>query len=49
MAETSSNGPVDRGSIEPHVRTYDRVIGILKWGTIACVLVAALVIWLIAT
>lgn len=34
--------------ITSHGRTYDRVIGMLKWGTLACVLLAALVIWLIA-
>ena len=31
-----------------HVGTYERVIAMLKWGTVGCALVAALVIWLIA-
>ena len=31
-----------------HVATYTSVIGMLKWGTVGCALVAALVIWLIA-
>jgi hypothetical protein len=35
-------------NIKAHVSTYDRVIGLLKWGTVACAVVAALVIWLIA-
>ena len=40
---------IDRGSLEPHVRTYDGVIRLLYWGTIASAVTAALVIWLIAT
>lgn len=40
---------VDKGSLAPHLRTYDGVIGLLKWGTVAAALIAALVIWLIAT
>ena len=35
-------------NIKAHVSTYDRVIGMLKWGMVSCVIVAALVIWLIA-
>lgn len=31
-----------------HVDTYGRVMVMLKWGTIFCALIAALVIWLIA-
>lgn len=30
-----------------HVDTYDRVMGLLKWGTVASAIVAAFVIWLI--
>ena len=35
-------------NIKPHVATYGSVIGMLKWGTVGCAVVAALVIWLIA-
>jgi hypothetical protein len=31
-----------------HVATYSSVIGLLKWGAIACFILAALVVWLIA-
>ena len=31
-----------------HIKTYDRVMALLKWGTVFCLLVAALVVWLIA-
>ncbi len=31
-----------------HVDTYDRVMGLLKWGAVGCFLVGALVVWLIA-
>jgi hypothetical protein len=34
--------------MKPHVQTYDGVIGLLKWGTIASLAVAALVVWMIA-
>lgn len=34
--------------IKAHSGTYARVIGMLKWGTVACVILAAFVIWLIA-
>ncbi|HEU0043182.1 aa3-type cytochrome c oxidase subunit IV [Sphingomonas sp.] len=40
---------IDRGRLSAHVRTYDGVITMLKWGTVISVLLAALVIWLIAT
>jgi hypothetical protein len=36
------------GDMKAHETTYGRVMGMMKWGTIACVLVAALVIWLIS-
>ena len=35
-------------NLKPHVQTYDRMIGLLKWGAVASALVVALVIWLIA-
>ena len=31
-----------------HVNTYGRVMGLMKWGTVACAVIAAIVIWLIA-
>lgn len=34
--------------LNAHVQTYDRLIGLLKWGALGCAIVAALVIWLIA-
>ena len=34
--------------IRAHSSTYGRVIGMLKWGAVACALIAALVVWLIA-
>lgn len=34
--------------MKAHESTYGSVMAMLKWGTIACALVAALVIWLIA-
>lgn len=36
------------GDIKAHAATYAGVINMLKWGTLASVLVAALVVWLIA-
>ncbi|WP_419807761.1 aa3-type cytochrome c oxidase subunit IV [Sphingomonas sp.] len=39
---------VERSSLKAHVQTYDGVIALFKWGTMAAVIVAALVIWLIA-
>ena len=36
------------GNMSAHEQTYGSVIGLLKWGTLGCAIVAALVIWLIA-
>jgi len=36
------------GDMKAHEATYGSVIGMLKWGTVGCAIVAALVIWLIA-
>ena len=41
----ASNGDMN---IKAHVSTYGSVIGLLKWGTVGCAVVAAFVIWLIA-
>ena len=48
MADRNGDG-VDRGSLTAHVQTYDGVIALLKWGSVAAAVVAALVIWMIAT
>ena len=37
-----------RGDMKAHAATYGRVMGMLKWGTVFCVLLTAFVIWLIA-
>lgn len=34
--------------MKAHVASYDRMIGMLKWGSVAVAIVAVLVIWLIA-
>ena len=36
------------GDMKAHEGTYAQVIGMLKWGAVACAIIAALVIWLIA-
>lgn len=38
----------DHADLETHVSTYDRIIGLLKWGAIVCFIVTFFVIWLIA-
>lgn len=38
----------DHADMKAHVSTYERVIGLLKWGTAASVAIAALVVLLIA-
>lgn len=35
--------------MKAHVASYDRMIGMLKWGAIACVVIVAAVIWLIVS
>ena len=39
----------DHGDLTAHEGTYRGVMSFLKWGTIVSVLLAALVVWLIAT
>ena len=46
--EAMADNQVERGSMEPHVRTYDRVIGMFKWGGIAVFVIAVLVVLTIA-
>ncbi len=36
------------GDLNAHESTYSSVIGMLKWGTVGCAVIAALVIWLIS-
>ena len=47
--ETTAHGEtVVRNDMNAHVQTYGGVMTLLKWGTVACALIAMLVIWLIA-
>ncbi|NTS66210.1 aa3-type cytochrome c oxidase subunit IV [Sphingomonas sp. HHU CXW] len=34
--------------MKAHVSTYDRVIAMMKWGSVAVAIIAFFVIWLIA-
>jgi len=34
--------------LNAHVASYDRMIGMMKWGGLAVVIIVAIVIWLIA-
>jgi type VI protein secretion system component VasF len=45
-AEAHQPGAMD---IQGHVSTYSKVIGMLKWGAVACFVLAFVVIWLIYT
>ncbi|WP_445190928.1 aa3-type cytochrome c oxidase subunit IV [Sphingomonas sp. Tas61C01] len=36
------------GNMNAHEATYGSVMGMMKWGTLACVLIAFFVIWLIS-
>ena len=38
-----------QGDLKAHEQTYNGVIALLKWGAVGCAIVAALVVWLIAT
>jgi hypothetical protein len=35
--------------MKPHEQTYSSVIGLLKWGAVGCLVIAAIVIWLISS
>ncbi|MDB5680348.1 MAG: hypothetical protein JWO16_153 [Sphingomonas bacterium] len=35
--------------MKPHEQTYHSVIGLLKWGAVGCIIIAAIVIWLISS
>lgn len=36
------------GDLKAHEQTYALMIGMLKWGGVACFLIAAAVVWLIS-
>ena len=38
----------DDADMNGHVATYSSVMGMLKWGAVACFVLAALVVWLIS-
>ena len=38
----------DHTDMKPHQQTYHSVLGLLKYGAIGCLVVAAIVIWLIS-
>ncbi|MEG8014660.1 MULTISPECIES: aa3-type cytochrome c oxidase subunit IV [unclassified Sphingomonas] len=38
----------DDTNMKSHVATYGSMIGVMKWGAMACALLVAIVIWLIA-
>lgn len=38
----------EHADLKAHVSTYDRIIAMLKWGSVACFIIAFFVIWLIA-
>ena len=48
MADNNGGDQMSRPSLEAHVRTYDRVIGLLKWGAVAVFVIAFLVVLAIA-
>ncbi|UVO50325.1 aa3-type cytochrome c oxidase subunit IV [Sphingomonas sp. SUN019] len=39
---------VKRDDMKAHLSTYASIMNLLKWGTLGCAIVAAIVIWLIA-
>ena len=49
MADHTHDGGHEPGAmdIKGHVATYGSVIGMLKWGAVACFVLAFVVIWLI--
>ena len=38
----------DDANIKSHVATYESIIGLLKWGSVAVFIIAAAVVWLIS-
>jgi hypothetical protein len=39
----------DQTDMKAHESTYHSVIGLLKYGAVGCILIAAIVIWLISS
>jgi len=39
----------DQSDMKAHVATYGSVMAMLKWSTVACFLIGAAVVWLIAS
>ncbi|HEX8484475.1 aa3-type cytochrome c oxidase subunit IV [Sphingomonas sp.] len=48
MAEDANMQTNVGANMKGHVATYSSVMGMMKWGAVACALVAALVVWLIS-
>lgn len=46
--DTQTDEPTPRTELKAHEGTYVRMLGMLKWGTIAVAVLVALVIWLIS-
>ena len=38
-----------QSDIETHAATYHKVLGLMKYGAVACGVIAAIVIWLLAS
>ena len=39
----------DQTDMKAHQQTYHSVLGLLKWGAVSCLIVAAIVIYLISS
>ncbi len=39
---------IPASDMQAHRKTYGKVIGVLKWGAVACFIIAMAVIWLIS-
>jgi hypothetical protein len=39
----------DHANMKSHMATYTSVMGLMKWGAVACFLIGAAVVWLIAS
>lgn len=48
MTEPERMTMAGNGDMNAHISSYDRMIAMLKWGAVACFVVVAIVIWLIA-
>lgn len=45
---TGNDAMAGKGDLNAHEQTYFQVIGLLKWGAVACAAIAAAVIYLIS-